>query len=359
MILSVEKTTLVRVLVRSMNFFVEFSFCAFTCVMMLVFAHITKAQAQSPTPSAIATNAIATSTTATSTIKSALLKQLQRGDTEYRVRLTSGDILSGKVLEVLEQSAGTSISASMPEEGIVLETSLGKLTIFLSEISEIIPRRSAYRHNHRAYIMPTAEPIGNNHFIGLWELIFAYAGAGIGDVVSLTGGRTLVPFLSGDEQATLVNVKITPYVFELDESGNRLFTCVGGNFALANTANQFWHAYVGATFKGARSSITGHVFYKVNEPSTYRIRAGNFLDFTARYPASTLGIGAALDTRIGDRHDMHFIGELWNANVLQPSATAILLGLRLSNTAVSMDAGLAIFTQPFVFPFVSFAWTPF
>jgi hypothetical protein len=292
-------------------------------------------------------------TTASPEITSPLFKNLQINDVEYLVRLTNGDLLTGKIVEILPKVAGTQ------DESIVLETSLGKLTIFASEISDIHPKRSAYRHTHRAYIMPTAEPIGTNHFVGLWELLFLYGGVGITEYVSITGGRTIVPLISPDEQFTLVNVKITPYQVELDDSGNRLFTCVGGNLALANAANQFWHVYAGATFKSSRTSITGQVFYKVNEPSLYRIRAGNFLDFSARYPSSTIGIGAALDTRISDHNDMHFIGELWNANVLQPSATAILCGLRLNNTSVSMDFGLAIFTQPFVFPFVSFAWTPF
>lgn len=289
----------------------------------------------------------------TSEISSPLLKSLRTGETEYRVRLTNGDILTGKIVEILAKSS------QIQEESIVLETSLGKLTIFASEISEIRPRRTAYRHNHRSYIMPTAEPIGNNHFLGLWEFLLLYGGVGITDYISLTAGRSVVPFIAPEEQFTLVNVKISPYIVELDDSGNRLFTCVGGNFALVNAANQFWHIYAGATFKGSRSSITGQVFYKVNEPNVYRIRAGNFLDVAARYAASTIGLGVAVDTRISDHHDMHFIGELWNANVLQPSATAILLGLRLHNGSVSMDGGLAIFTQPFIFPFVSFAWTPF
>lgn len=286
-------------------------------------------------------------------ITSPPLKNLRLREIDYIVRLANGDLLTGKILEIIPKGADT------PEEGIILETMLGKLTIFVGEISEIRPRRSFYRHNHRAYIMPTAEPIGTDHFLGLWEFLFLYGGVGITDYVSVTAGRTIAPFVAFEEQATLVNVKITPASFELDESGNRLFTCIGGNFALANAVNPFWHAYAGATFKSSRTSITGHVFCKVNEPSVYRIRAGNFLDFSARYPGGTIGIGAALDTRLSDRHDLHFIGELWNANVLQPSATAVLCGLRISNSAVSMDAGLAFFTQPFVFPFVSFAWTPF
>jgi hypothetical protein len=269
------------------------------------------------------------------------------------VRLLNGDILTGKILELIEKRAGT------PEEGIRLETSLGTLTIFVSEIAEITPRRNLYRHNHRAYIMPTAEPIGANHFVGLWELIFLYGGVGITDYVSITAGRTLVPFILPEEQFTLVNVKITPYSTDIDDNGNRIFTCIGGNFALANAANQFWHVYLGGTFKSTRTSITGLVFAKANQPNSYRIRAGNFFDFTTRYEQATIGLGAALDSRISDRHDLHFIGELWNANVLQPSSTAVLLGLRLANTTLSMDFGVAIFTQPFFFPFVSVAWTPF
>jgi hypothetical protein len=326
----------------------SFVFTLLLAVLPALFFTPAHSQILSTSPS------IKAETSAASGISSPLLKEVfLSNEGEYTVRLLNGDVLTGKIVEVMEKRVNTA------EEGIRLETSLGTLTIFVSEIAEITPRRRLYRHNHRAYIMPTAEPIGTNHFVGLWELLFLYGGVGITDYVSITAGRTLAPMILPEEQVTLVNVKITPYSTDIDDNGNRIFTCICGNFALVNAANQFWHIYMGGTFKSTRTSITGLIFVKANEPNSYRIRAGNFLDFGTRYEQSTFGIGAALDTRLSDRHDLHFIGELWNANVLQPSSTAILLGLRLSNTTLSMDAGIAIFTQPFFVPFASVAWTPF
>lgn len=307
--------------------------------------------------------------------QSPLLRNLAVGtETEYLVRLINGDIITGKILEILAKDAiekelqsaaqqnptlKDNITPKTSDEAIRFETALGTLTIFAAEILEIIPRKQSYRHNHRLYIMPTAEPISGNVFIGVWELLFAYAGVGITDYVSLTVGRSLIPGILPQEQITLVNCKITPYSTDLDESGNRLFTCIGGNFALVNEANPIGHIFAGATFKGARTSITGQLFYKINEPSLYTIRGMNLFSFSTSYPRGIMGLGLGLDSRLSDRHDVHFIGELWNADVLRPSSSALLLGLRLCNTSLAMDFGVAIVAQPLAIPFVSFVWTPF
>jgi hypothetical protein len=36
-----------------------------------------------------------------------------------------------------------------------------------------------------------------------------------------------------------------------------------------------------------------------------------------------------------------------------------MLGLRVSNTAVSADFGMAFFTAPAIAPYFGFSWTPF
>ncbi|MCU0424490.1 MAG: hypothetical protein MUF71_02570 [Candidatus Kapabacteria bacterium] len=308
-------------------------------------------------------------------ITSPVLKGISANtDTEYLVRLINGDILSGKIIEILSKdlvakelqtSEKTSDKSSdkaaskADDEAIRLENALGVLTIFASEIVEITPRNGLYRHNHRLYIMPTAEPISGNAFIGIWELLFAYAGVGITDYVSITAGRSLIPGILPNEQATLANLKITPYATPIDGSGTRIFTCVGGNIALLNENNIVGHVFAGATLKGSRTSLTGQVFYKVNAPNFYAIRGGNLFAFNANYAQGTFGLGLGLDSRLSDRHDVHFIGELWNADVLRPSNSALLVGLRLCNTAISMDFGVAVTPQPLAIPFVSFAWTPF
>jgi hypothetical protein len=66
-----------------------------------------------------------------------------------------------------------------------------------------------------------------------------------------------------------------------------------------------------------------------------------------------------IDTEISGRHGLHFIGELWNSDVNQPTNSGVLLGLRLFNSGFSADFGVAFFMQPFVAPFASFVITPF
>ncbi len=278
------------------------------------------------------------------------------GKTEYSVRLTNGDILTGTISSIIKRTKGS----KEPEDGIILQTRMGDLTMYESEIAEIVRRSKLYRHNHRLYIMPTAEPIGTNHFVGLWELLALYGGVGIGDVVSITAGRTVIPTVAASEQGSVVNIKATMYSVELDDAGNRGTFALGGNLTWANAANQIWNLYGAATFTGSRSSITALVFAKIGEPSVYHVTARDWVNSLFRYDSGSIGIGVGLDTRFSDRSDLHFIGELWNANIAKLSNTAVLLGLRLANTSVSADFGIVVVAaQPAFFPVVSFAWTPF
>jgi hypothetical protein len=281
------------------------------------------------------------------------------GKTEYAIRLTNGDIITGTVSKIVTLTKGSKEA----EDGIILQTRMGEITLYASEIAEITPRTKLYRHTHRVYIMPTAEPIGTNHFIGVWELLFLYGGVGIGDIVSITAGRSFIPTLQPDEQVSIINAKATVYSVDLDDSGNRGTFAVGGNLtfaqAITGVSSNIWNIYGAATFSGARTSITALAFTKLGEPSLYNIRARDLLNTAFRYDAGSIGVGVGLDSRFTERNDLHVIGELWNPNVTRLANTAVLLGLRLCNTSVSMDFGLAVFTQPLVVPFVSFAWTPF
>ncbi|MCS6809192.1 MAG: hypothetical protein RML40_10740 [Bacteroidota bacterium] len=308
-----------------------------------------------------------TSTTNTENVGSPLLRNLILStDLLYSVRLVNGDVLVGTIREVLSKDAVAQelqgSTAAVPqeqiEEAIRLEHMLGVLTIFASEILEIIPYGDVYRHSHRMYIMPTAEPIAKNAFIGIWQLFVAYAGFGIAEYVSCTAGRTFLPGVLPQEQATLVNIKLTPFRTVLDTQGAELILCAGGNLALLNEYNPLGHIYAGATLKGKRTSFTAHIFSKLNEPSMYTIRGGNLFALELSYAAGTYGIGLGIDSRFSDRHDVHFIGELWAPDVLRPRISTVLLGLRLGNTSLSMDFGVAIAPQPIAIPFVCVAWTP-
>jgi hypothetical protein len=276
------------------------------------------------------------------------------GQTVYVIRLTNGDMLTGTVRKIITLTK----SNREAEDGIILQTQMGDLTIYASEIAEITMRSRLYRHAHRIYIMPTAEPIGTNHFVGVWQLLLLYGGAGIGNI-SLTAGRSWIPTVPAEEQLTLVNGKVTVYNDVIDGSGNRAAFALGGNLAFANAQNLIGNIYGVATFTSSRSSITGLVFTKVNDQSLYTVRARDFLNATLRYAPGAVGIGVGVDTKFSERHDVHFIGELWNPDLTRLANTGFVLGLRLCNTSLSMDVGLALVPQPFLLPFVSFAWTPF
>jgi len=272
------------------------------------------------------------------------------GETAYMIRFTSGEMVVGVVVELV---------GSGKQESLIIKTRLGKALIAVADIAEMTLLGNLYRHNHRVYLMPTAEPIRGNHFVGAWQLLFLYGGFGVGNI-SLTGGLTLVPGLSGEEQGKLLNVKATVFSTEVDESGNRGTLALGGNLTFANSSNLIWNGYAAATFSGQRTSITALAFTKIGAPDTYTVRAGNFGQaFGLRYEAGAFGLGIGLDSRFTERQDLHVIAELWTPRLAQLSNTGLLAGLRLANTSVSMDFGLAVFPQPLVLPFVSFAWTPF
>lgn len=270
----------------------------------------------------------------------------------WYIRLLNGDVLSGPILKVEHDSAGTAVRIAAP---------IGRAKVYLHEMAWISTADESYRHRHRTYIMPTAEPIGNDHYAGLWEIAFLYAGAGIGDIVSITAGRTFVPSVPASDQLSLINIKAT--VYESDNGlvdGGRQYVAVGYNGAWLNARNPFGHAYVVGTWTGRRTQVSTMMFAKVVGPDIYTVSTGSlFNPFLVNYSTGTVGVGLSLDTRISDHHDLHVIGELWNSDITRPANTMLFLGLRTATSVVAMDFGLAVFSAPAVVPLVSFAWTPF
>lgn len=271
-------------------------------------------------------------------------------DYECIVRLKNGDIISGVITDTFtSENEGT---------GIKILTELGKATIYINQIADIRIKDEYYRHNHRVFLLPTANPIKNNHFIGSFELLFLYFGGGISDFLSITAGRSIIPLLSSSQQISLINVKFTFLTMEFDSIARMVSLAVGGNLGFANHNNRFQHLYIASTVKLFKTELTGLVYYKLGSDDFNFIRYGNNLQ-ELKYPNGSFGIGLGIDTEIPRLKGLHFIGELWNIDVERPTNTALMLGLRLCNTVVSADFGLALFTQPYLFPFVSFVWTPF
>lgn len=270
-------------------------------------------------------------------------------DYVYVIRLNNGDMLTGTIVEFT--------STVEDGEGIRFKTELGTATIFVNQIAEIELKEIRYKHAHRVFLLPTAEPIGNNFFAGIFELLFLYGGVGF-ENLSVTAGRSMVPAVDSRDQISAINVKYTLLNFPFEDFDGGLSFAIGGNLSYANSKNQLIHGFAVATFRGPKSYITGNVFFKQGNQDYYVVNFGrNAVDMI--YEDGAFGIALGLDTKFSSRHDLHFIGELWNNNVTKPTNTGVLLGFRLWNTSFSSDFGIAFFTQPFLVPFVSFAWTPF
>jgi len=282
-----------------------------------------------------------------------LLEKIEMDDDIiYYIRLTSGDILTGPIREISSDSTGTSIR---------IYCQIGKARVYIREIEYVGTYEAAYRQKNRTFIMPTAAPIGNDHFIGLWEIAFLYAGVGIADVVSITAGRTFVPSVPSDQQASVVNIKATVYDAPngLLEEGKQYYA-VGVNGAWLNDVNFLGHIYGVATFTGRRTSVSTMLFAKIMGKDIYTINGGTLFN-NVQFPFANgaIGVGLSLDSRVNHFHDAHFLAEIWCADITRPASTALFLGLRLNNTNLSSDFGITVAQGPLILPSVAFSWTPF
>jgi hypothetical protein len=271
-------------------------------------------------------------------------------DIQYVIRLTNGDILSGYVIEMMHDAD--------EGDGIKFRTSIGNAIIYQNQIVEIKIAEENYRQGHRVFLLPTAEGIKDNYFIGIFELGFLYAGAGIGDIFSVTMGRSLIPGIYSNQQVSVIDFKASILSMDFESIARRAALAVGGNLSFINNNNRLVHFYGVGSVTLSRTTLSAAIFFKTGSQDYYQIFfANNFIPMT--YEDGSAGISLGLDTRISKRHDLHFIAELWNSNVVKPTNTGVLLGFRLCNTNFSTDFGFALFTNPFFVPFASFVWTPF
>jgi len=272
-------------------------------------------------------------------------------ETVYIIRLNNGDMISGKLVEI---SNDTTDGGS-----IRFKTQIGTTTIYLKEISEVLIKDDVNRHSHRTFVMPTAEPIGDNHFISNYMLAFFYAGFGIYDYVSVTAGRSIIPTVLRQDQVSLINVKATLYTMEWETMKGGMSIALGGNLAFINDRNKFSHIYTNITFIGDRTDLTGMFFVKTGEADYYDFRFAEYQYPSVIYTNNSFGIGVGMTTKFTERNDLFFVGEIWNTDIQEVTNTAILAALRVQNSSFSADFGLMFFTVPAIFPVVNFAWTPF
>jgi len=288
-------------------------------------------------------------------LSSEVLEKLEISyDKEYIIKLKNGDLFSGYIVEKIENDNAKENEGL----GIKFKTELGKTIIYDYQISQIYLKESYYRHKHRVFLLPTAEPIKGDHFVGNYELLFFYGGVGIGDNISITAGTSVVPFINRNEQFTTMNLKVTVYDEKFESMEGKASIAVGGNLAFINHNNNFQHLYAVASFTSYKSILTGGFFYKLGNQDLYTLKFAN-----ERIPISyfngSMGLGLGLDTKFSNSNDLHFIGEMWNSDIATPTNTAVLLGLRLTNSKFSSDFGIMFFTQPFAVPVFNFVWTPF
>lgn len=273
-------------------------------------------------------------------------------DAEYYVRLINGDVVTGQIVEISSDSSGSYLR---------IATSFGRARLYAREISWIGPREASYRARHRGILLPTAQPIGNDHYLALVEGVMPTIGVGIGSVMSITAGRTVVPGIGWSNQFSTVNIKGTVYEGPngLVEQGKQVYA-LGVNGAWINDVNFIGHVYGVATYTGKRTSVSTLVHAKVSGNDDYTISGGTlFSPFRFPYANGTIGIAFMMDVRFPEMHDLHFIGELWNSDILRPSNSALFMGLRQGNTTLTFDFGLAVLPGPNVAPAFIVQWTPF
>ncbi len=270
----------------------------------------------------------------------------------YYVRLVNGDLLSGVITEADADTSGAFIRIKAP---------IGRAKIYAREIAWIGLLEKSYRARNRGYILPTAQPIGNDHYLALVEGVMPWLGVGIADIVSITGGRTIVPGIGWENQFSAVNVK-----FSLYEAGNGLveggkqFYALGMNGTWINDVNFIGHVYAVATFTGKRTSVSTMMHAKIAGKDLYTVSGGTLFDpFVFPYPNGSIGIALMMDVRFPELHDLHFLGELWNADLTRPAQSALFLGLRQGNTSLTFDFGLTLVPGPAVVPTLAVAWHPF
>jgi len=271
-------------------------------------------------------------------------------DKDIIIRMMNGDILTAKILDFEKSDSGN--------YSISVQTPIGKTKVFSYEIAEVQPVEKYNRQSHRIYLLPTAEPIGQNHFIGDFEMLFLYGGVGISNFLSITAGTSIIPYIPLNDQISVANAKVTFLTLKGDTYLDKMSFALGGNYALINTENKLYHIYTSISITMPKTIASLSVFTKFGNHDVYAVHFDNNL-FDMTYENGSFGIAAGLDTRFSTTKDIHFIGEVWNSDVAKPTNTAVLVGFRICNTTLSADFGVAITTSPFFIPFASFVWTPF
>ncbi len=272
----------------------------------------------------------------------------------YYVRLQNGDILTGKIFDyIVDKENGP---------GIRLQTEIGKATIYENQISEIVPMNKINKHSHRSLLLPTAKPIGPNHYAGLYELIFPAVGIGITDYVSVIGARSIIPGIFPNEQISLINAKVTFLNENLETlKDNTISMAFGVNSLWVNTNNNISHLYFVTTYETYKVRMSGLVFLKLGSPDVYPFTFSPYLAGNIFLSRNSPGAGLTMDILFNDTHNLFAFGEVWMTTFRPNSSNTvnIIAGVRMADTRVSADLGFLFTTAPALIPIAVFTWTPF
>lgn len=269
----------------------------------------------------------------------------------YYVRMSNGDVLSGLSTQVKEDGKGNYIE---------LTTINGRIKIYEENIAWIGLYIDSYRADSRGLLIPNAEPIGNDSYVGVTEAVMPTVGIGYTPYLNVVAGRTIIPGIGAENQFSIVNIKSTLYEAEngLVEGGKQ-FYAVGFNASWLNDVNFIGHLYGVATFTGKRTRVSTLVHWKAAGKEVYTVSSGTLANsFQFPYINGTLGVGLMMDVRFPELHDVHVLAELWGADLTRPSQSGLFLGLRQTNNQLTYDFGFGLLPRGVLVPIVNFAWTP-
>lgn len=277
----------------------------------------------------------------------------------YTIILNNGDVISGNITTYsLKTGFNTDSSEIIPY--IVLKTFADELIIYEDEIADIIEKNINPSPTAAYFLIPTAHPISENHFLGNYEVLFAFGGVGISDFISITAAYSFIPLTATADQIAIINAKFT--IPDIHFQHTDITLALGGNLAWLNSGNVMLHNFALGTISSNKlhgSNFTIGIFYKYGfqeYPMTIHI-----FDrlLTLYHPDGAIGLTAGFERKFASRPNFSVIGEIWNANVADAANTGLMLGVRLNSRNFKVDYALSLFTTPFVAPFISFSWLPF
>jgi hypothetical protein len=303
---------------------------------------------------------------------------LEQPDITYIIKLNNGDIISANIIacvtsvnevqQILKQVQNDNIKEQAEQfiPFLIVKTFGEEIFIYEDEIMNISIRTSDNNtfkwQNHSLFLMPTANPISNNHFIGNYELFFLFGGIGIFDYVSLLGAYSFIPWTATPNQIAIINAKVSIPPIPLDGNSN-IALAAGFNYGQINRHNKLQHIFGIATYNNNSanpSNFSVGMFYKIGAQEYFNVLLLNQPPFGFYYSDGSFGLCGGFEKHFNTRKDLSLLLEIWNADVTNGADTGILLGLRLAGKNFYTDFGLTVITTPLPpIPFFSFVWMPF